>query len=138
MKEQFRRRALGSAAILFLALATPAAAQDTTPPDSMPQKCCASLAEVRQNIDRVDAAIIALMAERGAYVAEAGKFKPDAASVHDGARVERIIARVRELAAAQHLPPDVAEATYRAMIASFTDYEKKLVELRAGKPAGTP
>jgi isochorismate pyruvate lyase len=38
-----------------------------------------SLAEVRGNIDRIDHAIVALMAERAKYVAEAGRFKPDPA-----------------------------------------------------------
>src|SRR5208282_1031988 len=32
-------------------------------------KCCATLAEVRDNIDRIDREIVALMAERGKYVA---------------------------------------------------------------------
>ena len=53
-------------------------------------KCCATLAEVRQNIDRIDHAILALMAERGKYVAEAGRFKKDPAAVSAPARVEAI------------------------------------------------
>jgi isochorismate pyruvate lyase len=97
-------------------------------PAQAPAACCASLEEVRTNIDRIDTAIVALMAERGRYVAAAARFKPDAARVHDGARVERIIARVKQLAAAGELPPEVAEATFRAMIAAFTEYEKTLVK----------
>ncbi len=58
-------------------------------------KCCASLADVRANIDRIDKAIVALMAERGQYVAEAGRFKADPAAVSAPARVEAIIAKVR-------------------------------------------
>lgn len=95
---------------------------------SVPTACCSSLEEVRANIDRIDTGIVALMAERSRYVAEAARFKPDAARVHDGARVERIIARVKELAAADKFPPEVAEATFRAMIAAFTEYEKGLVK----------
>jgi isochorismate pyruvate lyase len=96
--------------------------------EAPPSTCCASLEEVRMNIDRIDAEILELMAERGTYVAQAAKFKPSAAAVHDGARVERIIARVRAAAAERGLSPDVAEATWRAMIAAFTDYEKTLVK----------
>ena len=44
-------------------------------------KCCTTLAQVRDNIDRIDNAIVALMAERGKYVAEAGRFKRDPAAV---------------------------------------------------------
>jgi isochorismate pyruvate lyase len=87
-------------------------------------KCCASLAQVRTNIDRIDREIIAAMAERGKYVAEAGRFKKDPAAVSAPARVEAIIARVRKMAQADALSPEVADKTYRAMIAAFEDYER--------------
>jgi isochorismate pyruvate lyase len=87
-------------------------------------KCCTTLGEVRDNIDRIDHAIVALMAERGKYVSEAGRFKPDPAAVSAPARVDAIIAKVRADAEAQGLDPTVAERTYRAMIAAFEDYER--------------
>lgn len=87
-------------------------------------KCCASLAEVRVHIDRIDREMIALMAARGQYVAEAGRFKKDPAAVSAPARVEAIIARVRGMAKADRLSPEVADKTYRAMIAAFEDYER--------------
>ena len=86
---------------------------------------CASLAEVRGNIDRIDRAIVALMAERGQYVAEAGRFKADPAAVSAPARVEAIIAKVRGLAREDGLAESVAERSYRAMIAAFEDYERE-------------
>lgn len=112
----------------------PSHAQDAAPGSAASAACCATLEQVRGNIDRIDAQMIALMAERAQYVAEAGRFKKDVASVHDGARVERIIVRVRAMAAERKLSPDVAEATYRAMIAAFTDYERRLVEQRGPLP----
>ncbi|THD47758.1 MAG: chorismate mutase [Bradyrhizobium sp.] len=87
-------------------------------------KCCASLAEVRDNIDRIDRQIVALMAERGKYVSEAGRFKADPAAVSAPARVESIIAKVKGLAREDGLAEDVAERSYRAMIAAFEDYER--------------
>ena len=87
-------------------------------------KCRATLAEVRENIDRIDRAIVDLMAERAKYVAEAARFKKDLAAVSVPARVEAIIAKVRADAEAQGLDPTVAETTYRAMIAAFEDYER--------------
>lgn len=87
-------------------------------------KCCASLAEVRTHIDRLDREIIAAMAERGKYVAEAGRFKKNPAAVSAPARVEAIIVKVREMAKADGLSPEVADKTYRAMIAAFEDYER--------------
>jgi isochorismate pyruvate lyase len=88
-------------------------------------KCCASLGEVRDNIDRLDRQIIALMAERGRYVAEAGRFKADPAAVSAPARVEAIIAKVKAIARDEGLAESVAERSYRAMIAAFEDYERE-------------
>ena len=96
-------------------------------------KCCATLAEVRDNIDRLDHTIVALMAERGKYVAEAGRFKKDPGAVNAPARVEAIISKVRADAEAQGLDPAVAERTYRAMIAAFEDYERKEWTRRYGQ-----
>jgi isochorismate pyruvate lyase len=88
-------------------------------------KCCATLADVRDNIDRIDRQIIALMAERGQYVAEAGRFKADPSAVSAPARVEAIIAKVKAMAREDGLAESVAERSYRAMIAAFEDYERE-------------
>jgi isochorismate pyruvate lyase len=88
-------------------------------------KCCSNLGEVRENIDRLDRQIIQLMAERGKYVAEAGRFKSDPAAVSAPARVEVIVAKVRQIASEAGLAETVAERTYRAMIAAFEDYERE-------------
>ncbi len=87
-------------------------------------RCCDTLAEVRENIDRIDRDLVRLMAERQSYVGEAGRFKKDPAAVSDPKRVDAIIARVRADAEAQKLDPAVAEKTFRAMIAAFEDYER--------------
>ena len=87
----------------------------------------------RPYLDRIDHAIVALMAERGKYVAEAGRFKKDPGAVSAPARVEAIISKVRADAEAQGLDPAVAERTYRAMIAAFEDYERKEWTRRYGQ-----
>src|ERR1700712_5940113 len=87
-------------------------------------KCCRSLDEVRGNIDRIDREILAAMADRGKYVAEAGRFKADPAAVSAPARVEEIILKVRKIAQENGLAESVAEKSYRAMIAAFEDYER--------------
>ncbi|RBP17136.1 isochorismate pyruvate lyase [Roseiarcus fermentans] len=98
-------------------------------------RCCATLAEVRNNIDRIDRELVRLMAERQQYVGEAGRFKKDPASVGDPARVDAIIARVRADAAAQRLDPTVAETTFRAMIAAFETFERAEWGKRQAAPA---
>jgi isochorismate pyruvate lyase len=101
-------------------------------------KCCASLTEVRANIDRLDHEIILLMAERGRYVAEAGRFKANPAAVSAPARVEEIIAKVRTIAREDGLAESVADRSYRAMIAAFEDYEREEWTRRNVEGAATP
>ena len=118
------------AALLLFVSTAPLARADDAPafwgtPSVDGGKCCQSLSEVRGNIDRVDRQIIALMAERGRYVAEAGRFKANPAAVSDPARVEAIIAKVRGIAREDGLAEDVAERAYRAMIAAFEDFERE-------------
>jgi isochorismate pyruvate lyase len=80
---------------------------------------CKNLDEVRANIDRLDRAIIPLLAERGDYVLQAARFKPNAADVPAPGRVEEVIQKVLQLAREHGAIPDVVEKTYRAMIAAF-------------------
>lgn len=120
-----------AASVLFtLAGAAPALAEDANggaywgSPSVDGGKCCQSLADVRDNIDRIDRQIVTLMAERQKYVGEAGRFKKDPAAVSAPARVEAIIVKVKALAADVGLAPEVGEKTYRAMIAAFEDFER--------------
>ena len=121
---------LRNAALAFALFAvSPARADDAAPaywgsPSANGGKCCANLEEVRENIDRIDHALVRLMAERQQYVAEAGRFKKDPAAVSDPRRVDAVIAKVRADAATQDLDPTVAEKTFRAMIAAFEDFER--------------
>ena len=116
-------------ACLYLSSATFALAQDAKAFWGKPSvdggKCCETLGEVRTNIDRIDREMIRLMAERGKYVGEAGRFKADPAAVSVPARVEAIIVKVKAIAEEDGLAPSVAERTYRTMIAAFEDYERE-------------
>ncbi|MFM9899496.1 MAG: chorismate mutase [Polaromonas sp.] len=85
---------------------------------------CNTMADVRQHIDVLDDRIVALLAERSGYVAQAARIKQSASQIYDGPRIEFIIARVRAQAASAGAPEAVMEATYRAMIAAFIDFER--------------
>ena len=84
-----------------------------------------SLEEVRINIDRIDAMIIQLMAQRQLYVKEAARFKNTADDVKAPARVEAVIAKVKILAAQQGLDQGIAEAVYRTLIHGFIQKEQE-------------
>ncbi|MBH3421528.1 MULTISPECIES: chorismate mutase [Pseudomonas] len=84
---------------------------------------CTSLEHVRENIDRLDRQIVALLAERGSFVSQAARFKKDSDGVKAPQRVEQVISKVRDLAQTLGANPDVTEQVYRAMIAAFIQQE---------------
>jgi isochorismate pyruvate lyase len=130
-----------SALVLAFLFALPARADDAGTgaywgsPSANGGKCCATLAEVRDNIDRIDRDLVRLMAERQQYVGEAGRFKKDPAAVSDPKRVDAVIAKARGDAVKEGLDPTVAERTFRAMIAAFEDYERAEWTKRQAAPA---
>jgi len=89
----------------------------------------ANLAEVRANIDRIDDAVVALLAERAMYVKDAARFKRDPYQVAAPARQAEVFAKVRALAGKHdrgfaHLP-EVVESAYRALVAGFIANEQE-------------
>jgi isochorismate pyruvate lyase len=90
------------------------------------------LAGVRSEIDRIDEAIVRLLAERAMYVKDAARFKRDAFQVSAPARQAQVFARVRALAE-RHQPDfnggfaglaDVVESAYRALVAGYIACEQ--------------
>ena len=91
---------------------------------------CASLEEVRAEIDRIDRAIVALIGERSGYVHRAAHFKPTEASVSAPERQAAMLQSRRAWAAEADLDPDVIEKLYRDLVAYFivreTEHWRKL------------
>ena len=81
------------------------------------------LDEIRAEIDLLDGRLVTLLAERERLVRRAGRLKADTDAVRAPGRVEQVVARARARAAEAGASPDVAERTYRAMIAAFVDLE---------------
>lgn len=86
---------------------------------------CSSLNEVRENIDKIDREIVALLAKRGAFVAKAASFKKTTDEVKAPNRVEQVISKVLSLAQEYGANPEVVESVYRAMISGFINAELK-------------
>ena len=84
---------------------------------------CTSMADVRRRIDALDERIVSLMAERSSYMTQAARLKQSAAQVHDQARIDFIVDRVKTMASEQGAPPAVIEAAYRAMIDASIEFE---------------
>ena len=85
---------------------------------------CDTMADVRLHIDALDERLVALLVERGGYVAQAARIKQHTDQIFDAARIEFIVERVRAQARVAGASEAVVEATYRAMIAAFIDFER--------------
>jgi isochorismate pyruvate lyase len=79
---------------------------------------------VRREIDRLDAHIVALLAERALYVAQAAGFKPTEAAVVVPERIEAVVAKARAIADQWGADADLIEAIYRPMIDAFISFER--------------
>src|SRR5262245_32193951 len=96
---------------------------------------CRDMSEVRTEIDRVDTALVALIAERFGYVERAWQLKLVAKQEANVPwRNQQVIDKVRARAAALGLPPDLCEALWRQMIGWFVQYEEE--KLRASLEGG--
>jgi isochorismate pyruvate lyase len=81
--------------------------------------------EVRAEIDRLDSAILDLVAERFTYVDRAWQLKTHKAEAVVPWRIQQVIDRVRARAAEKGVPPEMAEALWRQMIGWFIQYEEE-------------
>jgi isochorismate pyruvate lyase len=84
--------------------------------------------DVRVEIDRIDEALVELMAERFTYVDRAWQLKnsPDEAVVPW--RIQQVVDKVKAQAKAKGLPPELAESLWRQMIGWFIQYEEEQLE----------
>jgi isochorismate pyruvate lyase len=94
---------------------------------------CADMAQVRSEIDRIDAALVDLIAERFGYVDRAWQLKKD---TPEGAvvqwRIQQVIDRVKSRAKDHNLPPDIVDmvgAQWKNMIGWFVQYEEEQLRL---------
>lgn len=89
-------------------------------------KECFDMKEVRAEIDRIDRALVDLIAERFTYVDRAWQLKQLSG---DGAvvpwRIQQVIDRVKERAEQQKVSPALIEALWRQMIGWFIQYEEE-------------
>lgn len=78
---------------------------------------CATMAELRQVIDRIDDDLVTLMAARQACIDRAVEIKAaEGLPAHIPERVRAVLDRVRARAQAADLDPDLAVLIWRSMI----------------------
>lgn len=86
---------------------------------------CKNMLDIRAEIDRLDHQIIALLAQRFAYVKAASKFKTSQTSVKAPERFERMLKQRRVWADEEGLNADVIEKMYRDLVNHFINEEMK-------------
>jgi isochorismate pyruvate lyase len=96
---------------------------------------CASMAEVRQGVDALDRALVALLAERQRYMDAAARIKPDRGAVRDEARIEDVVAKVKAAAREAGLSESIAEPVWRLLIERCIAHEFDTWD-RTRTPAG--
>lgn len=85
---------------------------------------CQTMDEVRVEIDRVDAALVDLLAERWKYVDRMWELKrAEAAAASVPWRNRAVVEKVRARAVEKGLPPEMAEALWRQIIGWGIQYQ---------------
>lgn len=78
---------------------------------------CDTMADIRAEIDRLDAELVALFAQRVGYIDRAAAIKAEVGlPARITPRVEEVVANVRRHAEAHGLPPDKLEKLWRKLI----------------------
>ncbi len=89
---------------------------------------CRNMAELRLQIDRLDRQLIALLAERAAYIDRATQLKPiEGLPARIDSRVNMVKANVRAQASTQGLDPELAESLWTQLIDWSIAREEKIL-----------
>jgi isochorismate pyruvate lyase len=89
-------------------------------------KAGAALSHLRRQIDALDSELVALLAKRQRCVERVIEIKrAEQLPARIPERIEEVLTRVRRLAEAEKLEPDLAVALWREMIEQFIAYEER-------------
>lgn len=83
---------------------------------AVPASSCRSMSDVRREIDRLDRALVGLLAERQSYIERAAQIKSVRSAVHDQARIDDVVAKVLVAAKETGLSAAIAEPVWRTLI----------------------
>jgi isochorismate pyruvate lyase len=100
------------------------------PNNPIPPEACHSMPELRAAIDRLDRQLVAMLAQRQAYIERAAVLKSDRGTVRDTPRVEEVVRNVVAEAGRAGLSPQIAEAVWRALIEASIAHEYKAFDAK--------
>ena len=97
-----------------------------------------TMADVRYEIDRIDRLLTEILAERQSFMDAAARIKGARHTVHDRARIEDVVAKVKVAAAAAGLSTAIAEPVWRTLIDRCIAYEFEAFDaLKPSEPASS-
>lgn len=82
-----------------------------------------SMTDVRVGVDALDRALVTLLAERQRYMDAAARIKGQRSAVHDRARIEDVVTKVKAAARSAGLSEAIAEPVWRQLIDRCIAYE---------------
>lgn len=88
-----------------------------------PADRCATMAEVRREIDRIDREVVALLADRQRYIEAAARIKDRFEDVRLEWRIEDVVAKVLRAAEREGLSKRIAEPVWRELIDRCIEHE---------------
>ena len=103
-------------------------------PARLPPEACQTMADLRAQIDRIDRALLDLLAERAAFIDRAIVLKPgEGMPARATARVAEVLANVQAGAARRGLDPALMTRIWTELIEAAIAHEERT--LGPGQPA---
>lgn len=90
---------------------------------------CVSMDEVREEIDRLDRRLVALIAERQGYIEAAARIKERAEEVRLEWRIEDVLSKVLASAEREGLSKRIAEPVWRELVERCIEHEHEFWRL---------
>jgi isochorismate pyruvate lyase len=82
-----------------------------------------TMKDVREQVDRIDGELIALMKQRFACMDAAARIKQDRATVRDEGRKAEVLSHVKQLASTAGIPVPTMAAIWEMLIETSISYE---------------
>ena len=96
---------------------------------------CKSMQDVRREIDRVDRALVRLLAQRLTYIERAGHIKKERGAVRDDARIRDVLEKVKASCANEGFPFTIAEPVWEQLMEGCIAHEFVVYDdVNAGTP----
>ena len=93
---------------------------------------CASMEEIRADVNEIDREIVRLLGRRLAYVRAAVRFKPDERSITNPDHWDRFFAERRAWGEQEGYDPGVIEALYRRLYEYTVDVQLRMHRAKKG------